>query len=243
MGILKDIIQDVFSVKNRYINGFKYKVVTILGFKCSKSIGYKLEGQNNNIYIVENLIRKTVKKRIIGLGINIKGNNNEIIINKPYKFNNCSITIKGNNSVIIIDESTILNNTSLHAANYTQINIGKNTTISGANIACVSKNSKINIGEDCMFSWDIHIMSGDYHIITPPNDEKIINKGYFCNIGNHVWLGCGTTICKNVEIADNCIVGTRAVVTKSCLESNAILAGNPAKIIKKNIKWQRKSDN
>ena len=242
MGILKDIIQDIFSVKNNYVGGFKYKIVKIFGFKCSKSIGYKQEGLNNNIYVVENSIKKVVKKRIVGLGIKIKGNNNEIVINTPYKFNNCSITIEGNNAVINIGESTILNNTSLYAVNDTQINIGKNTTTNGGRIDCVSRNSKINIGEDCMFSWDIHIMSGDYHIITPPDAEKIINKGYFCNIGNHVWLGCETTICKNVEIADNCIVGTHSVVTKSCKEENAVLAGNPAKIVKKNLEWQRKSD-
>ena len=242
MGILKDIVQDIFSVKNSYVGGFKYKIVKIFGFKCSKSIGYKPEGQNNNIYIVENSVKKVVKKRVVGLDIGIKGNNNKIIINAPYNFNNCCIRIEGNDTIITIGESTTLNNTYLRAVKNTQINIGKNTTIGGGKIHCVSQNSKINIGEDCMFSWDIHIMSGDYHIITSPDDEKIINKGYFCNIGNHVWLGCGTTVCKNVEIAENCIVGTHSVVTKSCNEKNSMLAGNPAKIMKKNIEWQRQPD-
>ncbi len=243
MGILKEIIQDIFSVKNSYIGGFKYKIVKILGFKCSKSLGYKPEGKNNNIYVVENSVKKSCKKRITGLGIKIKGNNNEIIVNSPYKFNNCSVTIEGNNSVIILGESITLNNTSLYAVNNAQINIGKNTTTNGGRISCISKNSKINIGEDCMFSWDIHIMSGDHHIMTPLENNKIINKGHFCNIGNHVWLGCGATICKNVEIADNCIVGTKSVVTKSCYEKNTVLAGNPARIMKRNVNWVRENDN
>ncbi len=242
MGILKEIVQDIFSVQNKYVCGFKYKIVRILGFKFSKSIGYKIKGQNNNIYIVENSVKKTVKKRIMGLKIEIKGNNNEIIINYPYKFENFSVSINGSNAIINIGESTVLKNVMLHTVNNTRINIGKNTTMNGGSIACISRDSRINIGEDCMFSWNIHIMSGDYHNIICPDNKNIINKGRFCDIGNHVWLGSGATLCKNVKIADNCIVGTNSVVTKSCDEKNAVLAGNPARIVKRNVSWVREGD-
>ena len=100
MGILKDICQDIFSVKNKYVGDFKFKIVRILGLKFSKSLGYQTKGKNNKIYINENSVRKEFKKCIYGLRINIKGDNNEVIINTPYKFDNCSITIEGNNSLL-----------------------------------------------------------------------------------------------------------------------------------------------
>lgn len=52
-------------------------------------------------------------------------------------------------------------------------------------------------------------------------------------IGNNVRLCVGAKVLGNVTLADNIVVAAGAVVTKSCLESNVILAGIPAKIIKK----------
>lgn len=51
-------------------------------------------------------------------------------------------------------------------------------------------------------------------------------------IGNNVSLGANVTIIGNVHIGDNVIVGAGAVVVKD-VPSNCVVAGNPAKIIKK----------
>ena len=42
---------------------------------------------------------------------------------------------------------------------------------------------------------------------------------------------------KGVKIADNIIIGTGAVVTKSCAYSNVIIAGVPARVVKENVNW------
>lgn len=51
-------------------------------------------------------------------------------------------------------------------------------------------------------------------------------------IGNDCFIGAGTMILKGVQIGDNVVVGANSVVTGK-LESNAIYAGNPAKMIRK----------
>ena len=56
-----------------------------------------------------------------------------------------------------------------------------------------------------------------------PSHSKVI-------IGDNVWLGRDVTICKGVTIGDNCIIGTKSVVTKS-IPSNSIAVGVPAKVI------------
>lgn len=56
-----------------------------------------------------------------------------------------------------------------------------------------------------------------------PSHSKVI-------IGDNVWLGRDVTICKGVTIGDNCIIGTKSVVTKS-IPSNSIAVGIPAKVI------------
>jgi virginiamycin A acetyltransferase len=51
-------------------------------------------------------------------------------------------------------------------------------------------------------------------------------------IGNDVWIGKGATILSGVHIGDGAVVGTNSVVTKD-VEPYTIVAGNPAKIIRK----------
>lgn len=49
-------------------------------------------------------------------------------------------------------------------------------------------------------------------------------------IGNNVFIGMDSIICRNVVIGDNVIIGAGSVVAKSC-QSNSVYAGNPAKRI------------
>ena len=56
-------------------------------------------------------------------------------------------------------------------------------------------------------------------------------KGYWCEIGNDVWIGTNVLIKGGVTIGDGAIVGMGAVVTKN-VPPYAIVCGCPAKIIR-----------
>ena len=51
-------------------------------------------------------------------------------------------------------------------------------------------------------------------------------------IGNNVWIGANAIILPEVVIGDNAIIGAGSVVTRN-VEPSTIVAGNPAKMIKK----------
>lgn len=51
-------------------------------------------------------------------------------------------------------------------------------------------------------------------------------------IGNDVWMGYGVTIMPGVKIGDGAIIASRSTVTKD-VEPYSIVAGNPAKLIRK----------
>ena len=53
-------------------------------------------------------------------------------------------------------------------------------------------------------------------------------------IGKNVDIGFGAVIIGDVKIADNCVIGANAVVTKSFLEQGTVICGVPAREIKKN---------
>lgn len=58
-------------------------------------------------------------------------------------------------------------------------------------------------------------------------------------IGNNCFIGAHAIIMYGVTLADNVIVGAGSVVTKSVIESNVIVAGNPARVVST---WDKLSD-
>ena len=52
------------------------------------------------------------------------------------------------------------------------------------------------------------------------------------HICRRAWIGAGATILPGVTIGENSVVGAGSVVTRD-VESNIIVAGNPARVIKK----------
>lgn len=52
-------------------------------------------------------------------------------------------------------------------------------------------------------------------------------------IGDNCWLGAGCTILPGVKIGDHVVVAAGAVVTQSFVENNVVLAGVPAKVVKR----------
>ena len=206
--------------------------------KAIKGLYLCVNGSNNKIIIeYPTFISKTV--------IHIEGSNNKIHIGKQKFMHNSMIKIEGNGSIVAIGSSIydIMNcniDLTTPSRGARVVRIGKNAYIGGVSILGWANNSKILIGEDCLFSWCISIMSGDAHTITTSSSSERINIGKSVIIGNHVWLGQNVFIGKNVQISDNCIVGAHSVVTKTYNETNTIIAGNPAKIVKKDICWDRK---
>lgn len=50
-------------------------------------------------------------------------------------------------------------------------------------------------------------------------------------IGENVWIGANVTVVPGVTIGNNAIIAAGAVVTKD-IDSNAVVGGVPAKLIK-----------
>ena len=103
-------------------------------------------------------------------------------------------------------------------------------------LAC-TEGKTIRIGNDCLLSSEIVFRTGDSHSIVDLNGHRI-NSADDIEIGNHVWIGHRALIQKGVNISNNTVIATGAIVTKSFEETNIILAGVPAKIVKHSIDWR-----
>ena len=86
-----------------------------------------------------------------------------------------------------------------------------------------------------MMGPNVIISASDAHCIYQTTDGRVLNRGKDVIIGNHCWFTSNIFVFKGVTIADNCIFGAGANVTKDCLTKNALYVGTPAKMIKENV--------
>lgn len=110
--------------------------------------------------------------------------------------------------------------------------IGDNVGISGATIYA---RSKITIGDNTNIGGNVKILDNDFHPVDAKArlmDDKDQIGTAPVRIGKNCFIGCNVLILKGSEIGDNCVVGAGAVVSGK-FEANCVIAGNPAKIIKR----------
>ena len=148
----------------------------------------------------------------------------------------CNISVFGDNNLIIFDGNKGIVNL-INRGNNNVVSIGKDTTIETVYMVSMGCNNSIEIGKDCMFSGDVEIWNTDSHLITDENGNPLNPSKPVC-IGNRVWVGKHVKILKGVSIGADTILGMNAVITHD-VPANSIAAGNPAKTVKKGVKWHR----
>jgi len=97
----------------------------------------------------------------------------------------------------------------------------------------ISAYQHISIGRECVIADRVMLIDFDHGVVEverPIREQGIYKRD--TRIGNNVWIGYGACILRGVKVGDNAIIGTSAVVTKD-VPANAVVAGVPAKIIRK----------
>lgn len=99
----------------------------------------------------------------------------------------------------------------------------------------------IEIGKNVTLSHDVDFITHDNSVC---KIYGVYNDIYGkIKIGDNCFLGAHAIIMYGVTLADNVIVASGSVVTKSVLQSNVIIAGSPAKIIGTWDKFEEKTKN
>ena len=168
--------------------------------------------------------------------------NNAILGNNiVFGFGNCFNESNNKKNILIGDNSLILGD--MYTADNGKIEIGTNFYLGGNSM--IGAINRITIGNGVIISNDVRIFDNNNHPTSPSERMKMSMNGFRNEnwhwrhsdnkpivIEDNVWIGQYATILKGVRIGKGAIIGTKAVVTKDVPE-NTIVAGNPAKIVKK----------
>lgn len=207
-----------------------WKLYCLLYYKIIGKNKVGVNGSNNVIDVSDALLKNAT--------IVINGDSNKVYIGSKVRFSG-RINISGNDNVLLIEENcTIKSSCFWFEDDKNMIIIKKNTSIESNSELSVIEGTKIEVGEDSMISSEVYIRTGDSHSILDLHGTRI-NPSKDIHIDNHVWLGHRCTIQKGGKISENSIVASSAIVTKQFEQSNCILSGTPAKILKENINWDK----
>jgi hypothetical protein len=86
----------------------------------------------------------------------------------------------------------------------------------------------ISIGKGSWIAPNVGIITANHNI----NDLISHEEAKDVVIGEYCWIGMNSTILPGVVLGPKTIVGAGSVVTKSFVEGNCIIVGNPARKIK-----------
>ena len=91
----------------------------------------------------------------------------------------------------------------------------------------------VHIGKSSMIASGTTILSHDHCKRIGPNIVDCLLMDTY--VGDRCFLAVNCTILPGIHIGNECVVGAGAVVTKD-VPAHSIVAGNPAKIIRSNIR-------
>lgn len=175
----------------------------------------------------------------------VKYGKNLLLKGVPVIFNHSGASLSiGNN--VTIKSSFLSNLVGLYSRSIivtrapgAKIDIGNGVGISGATIYA---RKEITIGDNTAIGGNVKILDNDFHPIDaedriqlladPKGGNSDLVPSRPIHIGKNCFIGCNSIILKGTFIGDNCIVGAGAVVAGK-FEDNVVIAGNPARVIRK----------
>lgn len=106
-----------------------------------------------------------------------------------------------------------------------KVSIGKNVVVMPG---CLMMGAGgITIDDGALIAANVQLISNNHDLY-----ERQVITCRPVHIGKNAWIGAGATILPGVRIGDNAVVGAASVVTRD-VPADTIVAGNPAKVIRR----------
>jgi len=197
--------------------------------RCLGGNRWQVRGKGNRIHLGDSWLTQTL--------IQIRGNGNTLAIGDGCRLRDLKILMTGDSLRVEISENCQLRGKIKAEDVGSRIAVGAGTTMENAYLGAYEGTS-IRIGENCMFSDQVGLRTGDMHSIVEKATGARLNPSRSIAIEPGVWLCRGVTVLKGCTIGSGTVVGGYSVVTDS-LPADVLAVGSPAGIVRRGISWKR----
>lgn len=211
-------------------------------FSKFPKIEYALQRIWRRFFPVKGKANRIEKKGIlIGCRFDVIGDHNRIVIEKGAVLIGVLFHVRGGHHTIIVGKDCRFRERGEFwcEGEGNTISIGTGTTIVSGHLCAQEKGTVIQIGRDCMFSNHIQVRTSDSHPLYDRATRQRINPAADVHIADHVWICAEVTVMKGTQIEQGAVVGFGSIA-KGYIPANSLAVGVPAKVVKKNVCWDRK---
>lgn len=219
-GIFRKLLK--FNIRSVFLNFYLLPLAQAIRFPLFFARNVKVLAIHRGGVMLNS---KTVRPAMVQIGYEVTGNIDG-------KYERAIVEIGKSGKVIFDGKCCLGSGTRLNV--YGTLRFGDGVRISGnTNVCCFSD---VEIGSNTLVSWDCLFMDTDFHKVYI--NEKIMNENSPIKIGRNCWIGCRTTVLKGSEIPCGSVVGAGSLVCKKFDKENAMYGGNPARLLKENVRWE-----
>jgi acetyltransferase-like isoleucine patch superfamily enzyme len=145
-----------------------------------------------------------------------------------------SMIMGKNAELVVTGTAQILRGTRVFIHDGGRLTLGSRTYISDCStLTCFEE---VSIGSGCSISWYTNILDTNVHGLIIDGVPRARSAPVI--IEDNVWIGTGVTVLPGVTIRSGAVVGAGSVVTKD-VPAKALVAGNPAKVLKADVEWEQ----
>lgn len=94
--------------------------------------------------------------------------------------------------------------------------------------------TELTVGAGSQIGWDVMLIDGNFHSIDYPGRKP---RAPGITVGRQVWIGARATLLSGATVADGCVVAAGAVVVGRFEEPRTLIAGNPARVVRRDVTW------
>jgi acetyltransferase-like isoleucine patch superfamily enzyme len=200
-------------------------------------------GKNNKVIFTKNgeVVRRFSLPK--GLTILLEGSNNIVRIDESIRFDDVLIDLEGDGGVFSIKKTRYkVRNARFYIEDNSAIYIGENCQLKSGNLKMIAncyygRTAKIKLGNEVFLGQNATIRTSDGHTLIDAETKAPLNPTEDVIIDDHVWVTSNCTILKGSHIPEGSVVGACSLVNTSFNEKNVIIAGSPAKIIRRGVTW------
>ncbi|MBM6623199.1 acyltransferase [Micrococcaceae bacterium RIT802] len=173
--------------------------------------------------------------------VTFRGSNNTLIIDPTAKIGWLKVRFDCDNGVLELGGRSPHRGplrADVRVGQDSSIRVGKNVTTTKLCMLVAVEGTSLTLGDDVMIASDVEIRTDDAHPIFDVDSGRRINWSKDVAVGNHVWIASRAIVRPGTSIGEGSVVGLNSIV-KGSFPNNCIIAGTPARVVRRNVAWER----